>query len=126
SQWALPWGWESNAYMYRKDIFDANGLTPPANIDELVEVSKKLKEINPEMAGIVVRGSLNWATIHPGFMTMYASQGCVDYDENMIPQMNSPCAVEVTAQWIDMVRSAGPEAWTTYTWYQAGSDFGAG
>jgi multiple sugar transport system substrate-binding protein len=126
SQWALPWGWESNAYMYRKDIFDANGLTPPANIDELVAVSKKLKEINPEMAGIVVRGSLNWATIHPGFMTMYASQGCVDYDENMIPQMNSPCAVEVTEKWIDMVKSAGPEAWTTYTWYQAGSDFGAG
>ena len=23
-------------------------------------------------------------------------------------------------------KSAGPEAWTTYTWYQAGSDFGAG
>jgi multiple sugar transport system substrate-binding protein len=126
SQWALPWGWEANAYMYRKDIFDANGLTPPTTIDELVEVSKKLKEINPEMAGIVVRGSLNWATIHPGFMTMYASQGCVDYDENMVPQMNSPCAVEVTEKWIDMVKSAGPEAWTTYTWYQAGSDFGAG
>jgi multiple sugar transport system substrate-binding protein len=110
--------------MYRKDIFDANGLTPPTNIDELVAVSKKLKEINPEMAGIVVRGSLNWATIHPGFMTMYASQGCVDYDENMVPQMNSPCAVEVTEKWIDMVKSAGPEAWTTYTWYQAGADFG--
>ncbi len=71
--------------MYRKDIFDANGLTPPTNIDELVDVSKQLKEINPEMAGIVVRGSLNWATIHPGFMTMYASHGCVDYDENMHP-----------------------------------------
>ena len=78
SQWALPWGWEANAYMYRKDIFDANGLTPPTNIDELLEVSKKLKEIHPEMAGILVRGSLNWATIHPGFMTMYASSGCVD------------------------------------------------
>ena len=78
------------------------------------------------MAGIVVRGSLNWATIHPGFMTMYASYGCEDYDENMIPQMNSPCAVEVTDKWAEMIRSAGPDAWTTYTWYQAGSDFGAG
>jgi multiple sugar transport system substrate-binding protein len=126
SQWALPWGWEANAYMYRKDLLEKAGLQPPANIDELVDVSKKLKEANPDMAGIVVRGSLNWATIHPGFMTMYASQGCVDYDENMVPQMNSACAVEVTKKWIDMVKSAGPEAWTTYTWYQAGSDFGAG
>jgi multiple sugar transport system substrate-binding protein len=126
SQYAIPWGWEANAYMYRQDIFEANGLTPPTSLDELVEVSKKLKEINPDMAGIVVRGSLNWATIHPGFMTMYSSFGCKDYNEKMQPQMNTPCAVEVTEKWIDMVRSAGPEAWTTYTWYQAGSDFGAG
>jgi multiple sugar transport system substrate-binding protein len=59
-------------------------------------------------------------------MTMYSSYGCKDYDEKMHPQMNSECAVEVTKKWIDMVKSAGPEAWTTYTWYQAGSDFGAG
>ena len=126
SQWALPWGWEANAYMYRKDLFDKHGLTPPTTIDELVAVSKKLKELEPDMAGIVVRGSLNWATIHPGFMTMYASQGCKDYDENMVPQMNSACAVEVTEKWIDMVKSAGPAAWTTYTWYQAGADFQSG
>jgi multiple sugar transport system substrate-binding protein len=126
SQYALPWGWEANAYMYRKDIFDANGLTPPTSLDELVEVSKKLKEIDPANAGIVVRGSLNWATIHPGFMTMYSSFGCKDYDDKMHPQMNSECAVEVTEKWIDMIKNAGPEAWTTYTWYQAGSDFGAG
>lgn len=126
SQYALPWGWEANAYMYRKDLFEKHGLSVPTTLDELVEVSKQLKELEPEMAGIVVRGSLNWATIHPGFMTMYASQGCKDYNDAMEPQMNSACAVEVTEKWADMVREAGPEAWTTYTWYQAGSDFGSG
>jgi len=73
-----------------------------------------------------VRGSKNWATIHPGYMTMYSSAGCKDYDEKMHPQMNSDCAVQVTQKWIDMVRESGPQAWTTYTWFQAGSDFGAG
>ncbi|MBK8022604.1 MAG: extracellular solute-binding protein [Chloroflexi bacterium] len=126
SQYALPWGFEANAFMYRQDLFEEHGLSVPTNLDELVAVSTALAEAEPEMAGIVVRGSLNWATIHPGFMTMYASQGCVDYDENMIPQMNSPCAVEVTSKWAEMVRNAGPEAWTTYTWYQAGTDFGQG
>lgn len=126
SQYALPWGWEANAYMYRKDLFEKHGLSVPTNLEELVAVSKQLKELEPEMAGIVVRGSLNWATIHPGFMTMYSSYGCKDYDDNMVPQMNSECAVTVTEAWIDMVKNAGPEAWTTYTWYQAGSDFGAG
>jgi multiple sugar transport system substrate-binding protein len=126
SQYALPWGFETNALMYRQDLFEKHGLSVPTTLDELVDTAKQLAELEPEMAGIVVRGSLNWATIHPGYMTMYASYGCVDYDENMIPQMNSACAVEVTDKWADMVRSAGPEAWTTYTWYQAGSDFGAG
>lgn len=126
SQYAIPWGFEANAFMYRKDLFDKHGLSVPTSLDELVAVAKELKTLEPEMAGIVVRGSLNWATIHPGFMTMYASYGCVDYDENMVPQMNSACAVEVTEKWTEMVREAGPEGWTTYTWYQAGSDFGAG
>lgn len=126
SQYAIPWGFETNAIMYRKDIFDKHNLKVPTTLDELVATAKKLKELNPNMAGIVVRGSLNWATIHPGYMTMYSSYGCKDYDDKMHPQMNSDCAVEVTKKWADMVKSAGPQAWTTYTWYQAGSDFGAG
>ncbi len=126
SQYAIPWGYEANALMYRKDIFDKNKLKVPTTLDELVSTAKKLKELNPNMAGIVVRGSLNWATIHPGFMTMYSSYGCKDYDDKMHPQMNSDCAVEVTKKWVDMIKNAGPQAWTTYTWYQAGSDFGAG
>jgi len=126
SQYAIPWGFETNALMYRKDLLEAAGLSVPKSLDELVVAAKTLKDANPDMAGVVVRGSLNWATIHPGFMTMYASYGCEDYDAEMRPQMNSACAVEVTDKWAQMVRESGPEAWTTYTWYQAGSDFGAG
>ena len=126
SQYALPWAFETNAFMYRYDLFEKDGLKPPTTLDELVAVAKKFKELHPDMAGIMVRGSKNWATIHPGYMTMYASYGCKDYDEKMHPVMNSACAVEVTNKWIDMVKAAGPQAWTTYTWYQCGSDFGAG
>jgi multiple sugar transport system substrate-binding protein len=124
SQYAIPWGFETNALMYRTDLLKAAGLKVPTTLDELVDTAKKLK--TDKMAGIVVRGSLNWATIHPGFMTMYSSYGCKDYDDQMHPQMNSDCAVTVTKKWIDMIKNAGPQAWTTYTWYQAGSDFGQG
>lgn len=126
SQYAIPWGFETNAVMYRADLFEKHNLKPPESLDELVALSKQLKELEPDMAGIVVRGSKNWATIHPGYMTMYSSYGCEDYNDKMEPQMNSACAIEVTEKWVEMVRDAGPEAWTTYTWYQAGSDFGAG
>jgi multiple sugar transport system substrate-binding protein len=126
SQYALPWGFETNAIMYRADLFEKDGLKPPTTLDELVATAKKFKELHPDMSGIMVRGSKNWATIHPGYMTMYSSYGCKDYDEKMHPVMNSPCAIEVTKKWIDMIKTAGPQAWTTYTWYQVGSDFGAG
>ncbi|MFN8487617.1 MAG: sugar ABC transporter substrate-binding protein [Caldilineaceae bacterium] len=126
SQYAIPWGFETNAFMYRTDLFKKDNLKVPTNLDELVDTAKKLKAAEPNMAGIVVRGSLNWATIHPGFMTMYSSYGCKDYDDKMHPQMNSDCAVTVTKKWVDMIKNAGPQAWTTYTWYQAGTDFGQG
>jgi len=124
SQWALPWAFEANALIYRYDLFDEYGLTPPTSLPELRDTAVKLT--TPDRAGIVVRGSRNWATIHPGFMTSYASYGAVDYDEDLNPAMNSEIAVEMTDLWIDMVREAGPSAWTSYTWYQAGADLGAG
>ena len=124
SQWALPWAFEANALMYRKDLFEKFGLTPPKTLQELYETAKKLT--TAEMAGIVVRGTRNWATIHPGYMTSYASYGLKDFDKKLNPLMNSAKAVDMTDLWIKMIRDAGPKAWTTYTWYQCGSDLGAG
>ncbi len=43
SQWAIPWGFETNALMYRKDIFEQQGIKPPKTLDELVATAKKLK-----------------------------------------------------------------------------------
>jgi multiple sugar transport system substrate-binding protein len=123
-QWALPWAFETNALMYRKDLFEKFGLTAPKTFQELTATAKKLT--TSDMAGIVVRGTKNWATIHPGYMTMYASSGLKDFDKKMNPVMNSPKAVAMTDEWVKMVRESGPKAWTTYTWYQAGSDLGAG
>jgi putative aldouronate transport system substrate-binding protein len=35
-------------WMYRKDIFDKNGLTPPKTSDELLTVLRKLKQLYPD------------------------------------------------------------------------------
>lgn len=126
SQYAIPWGFETNALMYRQDLFEEQNLAVPTTFDELVETAVALTNEDEDIYGIAVRGTQSWATIHPGFMTAYASQGCVDFDENMIPQMNSPCAVEFTEKWAEMVAIAGPDEWMDYTWYRAGGDFGEG
>ena len=46
------------AWMYRKDIFEKNNLTPPMNIDEMYTVAKKLKEIYPDSYPLAFRTGL--------------------------------------------------------------------
>ncbi|MGH3730484.1 MAG: ABC transporter substrate-binding protein [Micromonosporaceae bacterium] len=129
-QWMLPWGFETNTVAYRKDVFDKLGVKPAETFDDLIELSSTLKKkAGNDMYGIAVRGSKEWATIHPGFMTMYSRLGLKDFDVDggkLVPKMNSPEAVEFTDKWAKMVRDSGPKGWTSYTWYQASSDLGAG
>lgn len=133
-QWMLPWGFESNVVAYRKDVFDKLGLTPAEDFDSLVELAKTIDTKASsngfgDMYGIAVRGSKEWATIHPGFMTMYTRLGLKDFaveNGRLKPSMNTPEAIAFTDKWAAMVRDSGPAGWTSYTWYQASSDLGAG
>ena len=46
------------AWLYRKDIFEKNDLQVPATMEELYQVSKKLKEIYPESYPLLFRTGL--------------------------------------------------------------------
>jgi len=46
-------------WMYRKDIFEKNGLSVPTTMDELYEVCKKLKEIYPDSYPLCFRSGLS-------------------------------------------------------------------
>lgn len=127
-QWALPWGFETNAIAYRSDVFNKLGLKPAETLDELVELAAVLSEKAEGMYGIAVRGTRSWATIHPGFMTQYSRMGENDYTvegNNLTPAMNTPTSVDFHDKWMGMVKDSGPPNWTQYTWYQVGSDLGA-
>ena len=129
-QWALPMGFEMYTLAYNKRIFKAKGLTPPKTFDELVAVSKKLQGFDgPGTYGLALRGSRNWATIHPGFMTSYATAGAKDFeieDNKLVSVVNSPESVEMTDAWVNLIKNGGAPSWSSYTWYQAGADLGAG
>lgn len=133
-QWMLPWGFETNTVCYRKDVFDKLGLRPAETFDELIDTAAAITKNASskgfgDMYGIAVRGSKEWATIHPGFMTMYSRMGLKDFEVDggkLMPAMNSPEAVDFTDKWAKMVRDSGPAGWTSYTWYQASADLGAG
>jgi len=129
-QWALALGFETNILAYNKKYFDEKGLKVPKTFDELHDLAKKLKDWNgPGSYGVAVRGTRNWATIHPGYMTTFSNGGAKDFeikDGKLVSALDQPLPIEITMKWAELVKDGGPPAWSNYTWYQCGADFGAG
>ncbi|QTL99549.1 extracellular solute-binding protein [Iocasia frigidifontis] len=129
-QWAVPMAFEQYTLAYNKRIFEEKGLEPPKTMEELLEVTKALDEFDGKGSyALALRGTRNWATIHPGYMTTYANYGAKDIvieDDRLVSRVNSPEAVEMTEMWLDLIHGGGASNWSTYTWYQASADLGAG
>jgi len=127
-QLALPWGFELNPLVYRKDIFDKHNLEPPKTYPEILEVGKKLKKLNPDKIIFHARGLRHWNTLHPGFISAYSDYGAEDFDENMNPKMNSPEAIKFTKLFIKIMQEIGPpnDTWTNYGPWDITADLGSG
>ncbi len=128
--WCLPLGFELYCLAYNKKYFDEKGLKVPTTLDELCELAAKLKDWNgPGSYGVAVRGTRNWATIHPGYMSSFRAAGAKDFvieGGRLVSALGSPEAVEITKKFADMIKKGGPPGWSNYTWYQCGADLGAG
>lgn len=129
-QWCIPWGYELNNLSYNRVMFEKVGVEPPKNLDDLLETSAKLTKDLGGPYGIGVRGSRSWATIHPGFLSGYANFGehdlTVSPDGKLAAAMNTAGSKEYHKKWVQMIQDSGPKNWSTYTWYQVGTDLGAG
>ena len=128
--WALPLGFETNTLAYNKRIFDERGLEPPKTMEELKVLCNELQEFDgPGTYALAIRGSRNWGTIHAGYMTTYSNYGAADFEiqnGKLVSQVNSPEAIEMTRDWVELIKLGGSPTWASYTWYQAGADLGAG
>lgn len=128
-QWAIPWGFELNSIAYNRKYFQDLGLELAKDLPSLVEQAKRITDAKKGYYGIGVRGSRSWATIHPGYLSAFANYGAQDFevaDGKGKAAMNSAAGKEMTALWVKMIQESGPKNWATYTWYQVGTDLGAG
>ncbi|MCQ0987895.1 ABC transporter substrate-binding protein [Jiella marina] len=128
-QWCLPWGFEQNNISYNRPMFEKAGVEAPADMPALMAACEKLKGANGDVYPIGVRGSRSWATIHPGFLSGYANFGEKDLinDGGMLKAaMNTDGSKAFHRDWVKMIQEFGPKNWSTYTWYQVGTDLGAG
>ncbi len=128
-QWCVPWGYELNNISYNTKMFEKAKVTPPKNMDEMVATAAKLTKDLGGPYGVGVRGSRSWATIHPGFLSAYSNFGQRDFTVSggkLKAAMNTPVSKAFHKQWVEMIQQSGPKNWSTYTWYQVGTDLGAG
>ena len=128
-QWAIPWGFELNSISYNRRYFDDLKIELAKDLPGLVDQAAQISAAGKGYYGIGVRGSRSWATIHPGYLSAFANYGASDFevaDGKGKAAMNSAAGKEMTALWVKMIQEAGPKNWATYTWYQVGTDLGAG
>ena len=129
-QWCMPWGYELNSVTYNRKMYDKAGVQPANNLPEMVETVAKLQKNIGGPYGIGVRGSRSWASIHPGFLSGYSNYGekdlTVGADGKLKAAMNSAGSKAYHKLWVEMIQASGPKNWSTYTWYQVGTDLGAG
>ncbi|MGI8868053.1 MAG: ABC transporter substrate-binding protein [Mycobacteriales bacterium] len=128
-QWAIPWGFETNVICYNKALFDKRGIKPADTLPNLVQLAADLTDRKANRYGIAFRGSKSWATIHPGFMTMFSREGCEDYTvrgDKLTATMNSEKSVAFHQTWAELAKRSGPASWTTYDYPNCTTDLGNG
>ncbi|WP_420349484.1 ABC transporter substrate-binding protein [Pelagibius sp.] len=129
-QWCIPWGYEQNNLAYNAGMLQQIGASVPTNMSELIEVAAKATKDIDGVYGIGVRGSRSWATIHPGFLSAYANFGEQDLnlsgDGKLSAAMNTASSKAFHADWVRMIQESGAADWSSHTWYQVGTDLGAG
>ena len=123
-------GYELNNIAYNKKYFDEKGIKLPATTSELLELSKSLKDWSGTGSyGMAVRGTRNWATIHPGYMTLFSTWGAKDFaieDGKLVCKLDSDASIAMTDYWVKLIVEGSSPQWATFTWYEAGSHLGAG
>jgi multiple sugar transport system substrate-binding protein len=129
-QWCIPWGYELNSVTYNRKMYEKAGVQPANNLPEMIDTVAKVQKDLGGPYGIGVRGSRSWASIHPGFLSGYSNYGerdlTVGADGKLKAAMNTPGSKAYHKLWVEMIQNSGPKNWSTYTWYQVGTDLGAG
>lgn len=95
---ALPFYGESTMIMYRKDLFEKDGLTMPEKPtwDEIYDLAGKIKENNEGITGMAMRGKAGYGENMFIFNTIMNAYGAQITDENWNPQYTTD---EMKAAW---------------------------
>ncbi|MFJ6453925.1 ABC transporter substrate-binding protein [Paenarthrobacter sp. NPDC091669] len=107
--YSAPFYAESSFLMYRKDLFEAAGLSMPENPtwDEVSEMAQKLNDPAKNVSGIVLRGKPGWGESLAPLNTVINTFGGQWYDTSWNAKLDSPEVQKATQFYVDLLKTAG-------------------
>lgn len=108
--YAVPFYGESSFLMYNKKMFDAAGLTMPEQPtwEQVAEFACKLHDPANNVYGIALRGLPGWGELMAPLTTVVNTFGGRWFDEDWMPQLDSPEWHDAVSFYADLVQRCGP------------------
>jgi sorbitol/mannitol transport system substrate-binding protein len=108
--YAVPFYGESSMTYYRKDLFDAAGITMPAQptYAEIKQFADKLNDPAKGIYGICLRGLPGWGENMAYLTTLVNTSGGRWFNEKWEPQLTSPPWLKAISFYIDVMKKDGP------------------
>jgi sorbitol/mannitol transport system substrate-binding protein len=105
-----PFYGESSFLMYRKDIFEAKGLTMPEKPtwDQVADLAAQVDGAEAGMKGICLRGQPGWGQIFAPLTTVVNTFGGAWFDKDWNAKVNAPEFKAATEFYTKLVREHGP------------------
>ena len=107
SVYGIPFGSETSMFAYRKDIFDKHGWKVPKTYDELLKLCKLVKEKEPGMGSITMRGQAGHQVQHTWFNHLTPYGGEV-FDDKWEPVFHKGGSIQAIKTMIEMVKTGVP------------------
>jgi multiple sugar transport system substrate-binding protein len=114
-QIAFPFAGYANVLAYRKDLYDAAGMKPPATMEELVADAIKLTDPAKKQYGFVANGQKGPA-VAQDWMQYNRQFGGSILDASGKPALNSPANLESVAEYKKLFDKAAPPGAADYDW----------
>ncbi|MFJ5258869.1 ABC transporter substrate-binding protein [Streptomyces sp. NPDC088387] len=104
-----PFYGESSFLMYRKDIFEKEGLTMPANPTwtQVADLAARLDGAESGMKGICLRGLPGWGEVMAPLTTVVNTFGGTWFDQDWKARLDSPEWEKAVKFYVDLVRDHG-------------------
>ncbi|MFD5158939.1 ABC transporter substrate-binding protein [Streptomyces hawaiiensis] len=104
-----PFYGESSFLMYRKDVFEQQGLTMPAHPtwQQVADLAARADGAEPGMKGICLRGLPGWGEVMAPLTTVVNTFGGTWFDKDWKARLDSPAFQKATKFYVDLVREHG-------------------